>query len=74
VNRYPTAAPQLGAPRRDQIVDWLVGLGRSITRWAFVRADYRHDRRDSNIDFFDQRTHAFYAELGLGFFAEASRR
>jgi len=74
VNRYPTPAPELGAPRRDQITDWLVGVGRSITRWAFVRADYRRDRRDSNIDFFDQHTHAFYAQLGLGFFGEAARR
>jgi len=74
VNRYETAARALGAPRRDRIVDWLVGIGRSITRWAFVRADYRQDRRTSNIHFFDQRTHAFYAEVGLGFFGEAPRR
>ena len=74
VNRYQTPAQALGVPRRDQITDWLVGLGRSITRWAFVRADYRHDRRDSNLDFFDQTTHAFYAELGLGFFRNAGRR
>jgi hypothetical protein len=74
VNRYPTAAQQIGAPRRDQIVDWLVGVGRGVTRWAFVRADYRRDRRDSNIDFFDQHTHAFYVQLGLGFFGEVARR
>jgi hypothetical protein len=74
VNRYPTVAAQLGAPRRDQIVGWVVGLGRGVTRWAFVRADYRRDRRDSNIDFFDQRTHALYVQLGLGFFGEASHR
>jgi hypothetical protein len=73
VNRYPTVASALGTPRRDQIVDWLVGLGRSITRWAYVRVDYRRDRRDSNLKFFSQSTHAFFAELGLGFFAEASR-
>jgi Putative beta-barrel porin 2 len=74
VNRYPTAAQELGVPRRDRITDWLVGVGRSITRWAFVRVDYRRDRRDSNIDFFDQNTHAFYAQLGLGFFGDAIRR
>jgi hypothetical protein len=73
VNRYPTVATALGAPRRDELVDWMVGIGRSISRWAFVRADYRRDRRDSNLDFYDQRTHAFYAELGLGFFPQASR-
>jgi putative beta-barrel porin BBP2 len=74
VNRYRTTARTLGAPRRDAIADWLVGLGRTLSRWAFVRADYRHDRRDSNLDFFDQSTHAFYLELGLGFFAEGTRR
>jgi hypothetical protein len=74
VNRYPTAAQQIGVPRRDQIVDWLVGVGRGITRWAFLRADYRRDRRDSNIDFFDQHTQAFYVQLGLGFFGEVARR
>jgi hypothetical protein len=74
VNRYRTMARPLGAPRRDAMADWLVGLGRTLSRWAFVRADYRHDRRDSNLDFFDQATHAFYLELGLGFFAEATRR
>jgi Putative beta-barrel porin 2 len=74
VNRYPTAASELGVPREDRITDWLVGVGRTITHWAFVRVDYRHDRRDSNIDFFDQSTHAFYAQLGLGFVGEPSRR
>ena len=73
VNRYRTTARTLGAPRRDAIADWLVGLGRTLSRWAFVRADYRHDRRDSNLDFFDQSTHAFYLELGLGYFAAGTR-
>jgi hypothetical protein len=73
VNRYPTLASTLGEPRRDQIVDWLAGIGRNITKWAYVRVDYRHDRRDSNVDFYDQRTHSFYAELGLGYFGQAGR-
>jgi hypothetical protein len=73
VNRYPTLATALGAPRHDEIVHWMAGIGRSISRWAFVRADYRRDRRDSNLDFYDQHTNAFYAELGVGFFPQASR-
>ena len=36
--------------------------------------DYRQDRRDSNLDVFDQRTHAFYVQAGIGFFSEALRR
>jgi hypothetical protein len=74
VNRYPTAASRLGIPRRDEIVGWQAGIARSLTRWAYVRADYREDRRDSNLDVFDLRTHAFYARLGLGFFGDAPRR
>ena len=66
VNRYPTVATALGTPRRDAIVNWTAGLGRRISRWAFVRAYYRRDRLDSNLDFYDQRTPAFYAEQGLG--------
>jgi len=73
VNRYPTIATALGAPRHDEIGHWMAGIGRSISRWAFVRVDYRRDQRNSNLDFYDQHTHAFYAELGLGFFPQASR-
>jgi hypothetical protein len=74
VNTYLTTASALGTPRRDQIVDWLAGVGRTLTRWAFVRVDYRRDRRDSNLDFYDQRTHALYVELGLGLFSPTPRR
>jgi hypothetical protein len=73
VNQYQTVSREILAPRRDAITDWLVGIARTLSRWAFVRADYRHDRRDSNIDYFDQSTHAFYLELGVGFFTEATR-
>jgi hypothetical protein len=74
VNTYETNASALGAPRRDQIVSWLAGVGRTLTRWAFVRVDYRQDRRDSNLDFYDQHTHALYVELGLGLFSPTPRR
>jgi hypothetical protein len=67
VNDYLTTASALGEPRRDEIVGWLAGVGRSVTRWAFVRADYRQDRRNSNIDAFDQSPHAFYVQVGLGY-------
>ena len=52
-NDYPNDAPDLGAPRRDDILGWTLGLGRQIGWRAWVRADYRRERRDSNLPGFD---------------------
>jgi hypothetical protein len=69
-NDYRTIASSIGAPRQDTIRGWTVGLARPATRFAFVRADYRHERRDSNIDLFDSRTNVLTVQLGLGLFAD----
>jgi hypothetical protein len=45
-----------------------VGLGRPIGRAAYLRADYRWDRRDSNVDRFDHDTQALLIQLGVGYF------
>jgi hypothetical protein len=73
-NDYKTVAAGLGAPRKDRIFGWSAGLGRPITRWAFVRADYRRDRRDSNLDVFDITTEALTVQLGIGLFAAPDQR
>ena len=72
-NDYRTVASSIGVPRRDAIRGWTVGLGRPFTRRAFIRADYRRDRRDSNIDAFDSRSNALTVQLGLGLFAAPLR-
>ena len=72
-NDYRTVASSLGAPRRDEIRGWTLGLGRPVGRHAFVRADYRRERRDSNIDGFDSRSNALTVQLGIGFFAAQPR-
>jgi hypothetical protein len=64
-NEYRTEALDLGAPRRDRMFSWTVGAGRSVTRWSYLRLDYAHERRDSNIDRLDSHNHAFIIELGL---------
>jgi hypothetical protein len=64
-NDYRVVSPEIGRPREDRITSWLAGLGRPITDWAFVRVDYRFERRDSNIDTFDTDAHNFTAQLGL---------
>ena len=68
-NDYRTVASSIGAPRRDTIRGFTLGLGRPATRHAFVRADYRRDRRDSNIDAFDSRSSALTVQVGIGLFS-----
>jgi hypothetical protein len=65
-NAYRTIVPELGEPRQDDIFAWSVGVGRGVTRWAFLRADYRRERRRSNLDAFDVDTDGFIIQLGIG--------
>jgi hypothetical protein len=46
----------------------VVGIGRPVTRHAYLRIDYRKERRDSNIDAFDTRSEALIIQLGFGVF------
>jgi hypothetical protein len=66
-NRYRTITPDLGEPRRDEIFGWSVGLGRPFTRWAYLRGDYRHERRRSNLHAFRITTHALVLQVGIGY-------
>jgi hypothetical protein len=70
-NAYPNDAPGLGEPRQDDIVGWSLGIGRNLGWRAFVRADYRWERRDSNLPDFDITTDGFVIQLGLGLFGSA---
>ena len=67
-NAYPNDAPGLGEPRQDDIVGWSLGIGRNLGWRAFVRADYRRERRDSNLPDFDITTDGFVIQVGLGLF------
>jgi hypothetical protein len=73
-NEYKTTASALGAPREDRIFGWSVGLGRPVTRHAYARADYRRERRNSNVDDLDVTTDALIVQLGIGFFRAPERR
>lgn len=73
-NDYRVDAAGLGAPRRDTITGWTAGLGRPLTRVGFLRADYRRDRRDSNLDAFDTTTWTLVVQLGVGWLGSAERR
>ena len=67
VNSYRVPAAGLDVPRRDEIWAWSVGLGRALSRWAFLRADYRRERRNSNLPAFQTQAHLFMVQLGIGF-------
>ena len=68
-NAYRVATAASGAPRRDRILGWSLGLGRPIARWAYLRADYRRERRNSNIALFQTRTSALTIQAAVGVFA-----
>ncbi|PYQ44260.1 MAG: hypothetical protein DMF77_07580, partial [Acidobacteria bacterium] len=70
-NGYRVPAAGLAVPRRDELIGWSAGVGRSLTRWSFLRGDYRQDRRDSNLPAFDTNGHVFIVQLGLGYLGPA---
>ena len=78
-NKYK-ASPQISGTsgasvlRNDKLRSWSVGLSRSVTTWAFLRANYTSEKRDSNLDRFDINTRSLTFELGIGFFGRASRQ
>jgi len=65
-NSYRLPATGLSEPRHDRLFGWTAGLGRSLTRWSHLRADYNWDDRRSNVPGLSARTHAFVVQLGLG--------
>ncbi len=73
-NEYPNDAPGLDLPRQDDIVGWTLGLGRQLGWRSWVRADYRRERRDSNLPGLDVTTDGFVVQLGMGLFGPGSSR
>lgn len=64
-NDYRVASASLGEPRADRIFGWNVGLGRSLSRWAYVRADYGRQSRSSNLKAFENVTDSLIVQLGV---------
>jgi hypothetical protein len=73
VNQYRVVTGVAGQPRRDQIAYWSVGLGRAVGRWGFWRMDYRGERRNSNVDAFDNTVNTLTVRVGVGYFQEAGQ-
>ena len=74
MNDYPNDAQALGEPRSDQILGWTVGVGRAISWRAWLRADYNHQKRDSNLPGYDVTTSGFILQFGVGQNAGGPRR
>jgi hypothetical protein len=74
------ASPQLSDTtgeltlRDDKLRGVQIGLTRSLTKWAYLRFDYGAEKRDSNLDRFDIKTHVLTFQLGLGYFGKGSRQ
>jgi hypothetical protein len=56
------------ARRSDRLVSWSVGLVRNVSRFAYLRADYFVERRNSNFDEFDVRSRALVLQIAIGAF------
>ncbi len=73
-NTYRVTVASIGEPREDTIFGWALGLGRNLGPRTYVRADYRRDRRRSNIPGFDVTTDGFIVQFGIGFAPSGARR
>ena len=67
-NDYPNDTAAIGMPRQDDIFGWSLGIGRNLGWRAWARADYRRERRDSNLPGYDVTTDGFVIQVGLGLF------
>jgi hypothetical protein len=65
-NTYRVDEASIGEPREDTILGWAVGLGRSFGLRIHMRADYRRDRRRSNVPGLDVTTDGFIVQFGIG--------
>lgn len=65
-NSYRLDAATLREPRRDRLYGWTIGLGRSVTSWSYIRADYNAETRNSNVPGLSARTHSFVVQAGIG--------
>ena len=66
-NNYPLTDVATGIDRRDRTFSGAVGIAYFWMPLSYVSVDYRHDRRDSNLDEFSYRNNAVQFMVGFGF-------
>jgi hypothetical protein len=72
-NDYRTPSLELNVPREDRLLAWFVGVRRQLGRRLFVSGFYRRERRQSNLDTFDNVTDGFILQLDASLFGNARR-
>ncbi len=73
-NTYRVVEASIGETREDTIFGWTLGLGRNLGFRSYVRADYRRDRRRSNIPGLSVTTDGIVVQFGIGFAPSGARR
>ena len=66
-SNYPLADVATGIDRRDITLSGGVGVAYFWTPLSYLSVDYRHDRRDSDLDRFSYRNNAVQFMVGFGF-------
>ena len=73
-NNYPLADVATGIDRRDRSFHAAVGVAYFWTPLSFLSVDYRHNRRNSNLDSFSYRNNAVQVMVGFGFLSSREAR
>lgn len=66
-NNYPLPDITTGLERHDKAWSGAIGVSYFWTPLSFLSVDYRHDRRDSNLEQFSYRNNAVQFMVGFGF-------
>ena len=69
-NLYPLEASELPERRNDTVLAGWVGAAYFFSQQTYFRADYRHERRRSNLDEFQYTNNVIRLVFGIGFFSE----
>jgi hypothetical protein len=64
-NSYRIVVTGLDSARRDDVWGWTIGIGRTLTRWSYLRFDYGREERNSNLDSLDSHGRMLIVSLGL---------
>jgi hypothetical protein len=69
-NLYPRLSIEIPEARNDTAIAGWVGAAYFFTPMTYFRADYRHERRRSNLDQFEYSNNVIRIVVGLGFFTK----
>ncbi|MGH9461739.1 MAG: outer membrane beta-barrel protein [Vicinamibacteria bacterium] len=68
-NRYPLETIEATEPRNDQALAGWVGAAYFFSPLTYFRADYRYERRRSNLDQFQYTNNVLRVIVGVGIFS-----